>query len=286
MKMMCLLSLLVLVATSQAFTPPLTTRTITSSAARLSAAATIQNSNLLVDDLLGDLSSLIKASKTKTVILELDALCMKMTKEEIGTRSMQLRKLGAAGIATNDVTTARYLVEEQATAKGDFPGPALVIYTGKDVEAAVQAGVSAILSETSTTTTSACAVPIIHKVSPDIERMNSGDTAVLFEVDSTNIDAISQLSNSPLIIASLESMQNDQQEVILAKALAVPCIFIRQAILGDKEDLVYAEFVLSGITKKRSSTFNLTGLTGSTNGHFGGIASPMSRTWLRKKQQQ
>jgi hypothetical protein len=82
-------------------------------------------------------------------------------------------------------------------------------------------------------------------------------------------------------------MQDSQAEVSLAKSLKGRCtsLLLPDALVGDSEDVEYAQFVVDGVRKKASETFKMTGLTGSTNGHFGGVASKTSRTWLRKKRQ-
>ena len=68
--------------------------------------------------------------------------------------------------------------------------------------------------------------------------------------------------------------------------MTVHSVLLHKAIVGDNEDISYAQFVISGITKKKSSTFKISGLTGSTNGHFGGVESKTSTTWLRQKEQK
>jgi hypothetical protein len=82
-------------------------------------------------------------------------------------------------------------------------------------------------------------------------------------------------------------MQGGNAEVERAKELkgmGVTSILLRKACVGDCEDIEYSIFAIEGLTKKRSSTFNMTGLTGSTNGHFGGVASTQATTWLRAKR--
>jgi hypothetical protein len=43
---------------------------------------------------------------------------------------------------------------------------------------------------------------------------------------------------------------------------------IENACIGDDKDLKYTNFVVVRLTKKASSMFAMTGLTGSTNGHI------------------
>lgn len=72
-------------------------------------------------------------------------------------------------------------------------------------------------------------------------------------------------------------MQADNAEVARARSFprgSVPSILLQKAIVGDAEDVEYCTFAVAGLTGKQSSTFHMTGLmTGSTNGHFGGVAS-------------
>jgi len=71
-------------------------------------------------------------------------------------------------------------------------------------------------------------------------------------------------------------MQADNAEVARARSFprgSVHSILLQKAIVGDAEDVEYCTFAVAGWTGKQSSTFHMTGLTGSTNGHFGGVAS-------------
>ena len=128
-------------------------------------------------------------------------------------------------------------------------------------------------------------------------------------------EIVDKLPDGSIIIASVESMQPENVEIELCKNLKnekATSILMKEAIVGDNEDNEYLSFFIDGIAKKKSSNFNMTGkrnifeyshedgvigyfsevivsflhligLTGSTNGHFGGVATTTSRTWLRKK---
>jgi hypothetical protein len=61
-------------------------------------------------------------------------------------------------------------------------------------------------------------------------------------------------------------------------------VMIRRACVGDSEDLEYAQFLVGGLTSKASSEFKFTGLTGSTNGHFGGIQANGTVKWKRMEE--
>lgn len=66
--------------------------------------------------------------------------------------------------------------------------------------------------------------------------------------------------------------------------LGCASVLIRQACVGDAEDVEYAQFLVSGMTSKASSQFKFSGLTGSTNGHFGGIQQNQEIKWRRGTQ--
>jgi hypothetical protein len=221
--------------------------------------------------------------------------------------SMQLRKIQASALHTSNLKIAEALVSEQATARGDFPGPCPVLYSSSghcDYEKAIQMGVSGILG-THDQLSSISSPPHVAKIyqvsSPDdvltILQLDNPENTVIrnnhyfFCVDGT-FDTIQDILNviplsESVVIASMTSMQDDNQEIRLGKelqAMGVMSILMKGACVGDNEDIEYASFVINGLTKKRSSKFNMSGLTGSTNGHFGGIASSTITTWLRTKR--
>ena len=69
-------------------------------------------------------------------------------------------------------------------------------------------------------------------------------------------------------------------------AAKIAAVVIQNACVGDAEDLKYTAFVVESINKKSSKNFQMTGLTGTTNGHFGsesseGLASVKGRECSR-----
>merc|ERR1712071_320382 len=102
-----------------------------------------------------------------------------------------------------------------------------------------------------------------------------------------NVEAIlDAIPNKAVIISSVNAMQKGNGEIEKGKALkklGVASILVREACIGDAEDVEYSTFVVNGLTSKASSEFQLTGLTGSTNGHFGGVAEKGAKTWKRNK---
>lgn len=244
--------------------------------------------------------SLKKPSKTLAVALEYSCnVNGGNSLGDVSTLSMQLRKLKASALVTNNLDVAAVWVQEQASAQGNFPGPCPVLDSGQDIEGAVKAGVTAVivsggsesLSDIRTT-----GVEVIGTIeSPEFVEAAASTTtmnAFLVNGDAENvIDILAAIpsSTNPVIIASLQAMQSDNAEISKAKYLkerGVTCILFKNSCVGDGEDLQYAAFVIEGLTKKKSSTFNMSGLTGSTNGHFGGIATTTAKTWLRTMRNQ
>ena len=66
---------------------------------------------------------------------------------DVSMLSMRLRKMGAAAIFTPQLPALHAFVTEQQGAKGDFPGPCAVVFSGTAVETreAIAAGASAVV---------------------------------------------------------------------------------------------------------------------------------------------
>ena len=77
----------------------------------------------------------------RTTALTADERLTKLSSELRGGREGAL----ASAIWTSDVDALGVLAAEQQSAKGDFPGPVPIVYSGDDVEAAVAAGASAVV---------------------------------------------------------------------------------------------------------------------------------------------
>lgn len=230
-------------------------------------------------------SVLKKASKTLAVMVDYDGPD-DASAVDLATISMQLRKVNAAALVTSDLTAAAAFVKEQATAQGNFPGPCPVIYSGDDVEGAIKAGVAAVVADSSRCVDGSS---VIHKVSSvaEAEQVPAGE-AYLVDADNDNVEhLLAAIPAGSVVIASMKSMQINNSELQRGKELkmlGVTSVLLEKACVGDGEDVEYASFAINGLTKKKSSTFNMSGLTGSTNGHFGGVASSTTTTWLRVKR--
>lgn len=208
-----------------------TTTTTTS----IDAAATTESSGIMSDSLS---SILKKASKTLAVVLDVNAPDLTQTPEELATVSMQLRQIKVSAIATSDVPTAKGLVDEQASAKGNFPGPCPVIYDGTDPISAMEAGVTAVVVPPSSTA-DLKGLDVIYKVSSVEEVMSVPKECNAFLVDTDNTeninDVLTAIPSNSVIIASVTSMQEENNELAMAKELkdgGVTTLLMKSAIVG------------------------------------------------------
>ena len=100
-------------------------------------------------------------------------------------------------------------------------------------------------------------------------------------------EALSNLPKSVVTIAPLPSMLPENSEVALGKhyatSLGISSLLLEGACVGDEEDTKYTAFAIDGINKKASSSFSMTGLTGSTNGHFGVSSHSGEVKWRRRE---
>lgn len=232
-------------------------------------------------------SILKKPSKVLTVGLEYSG--DSLSSNEISILSMQLRKCKVSAIWSKKVESIKEFASEQETAKGNFPGPCPVIFSGPldQAESALSAGASAVV--VSADDEISFEGEVIWKVSSssDVEAVlgKTNGEANAFLVDPTSEEAIAAVPPKALSIASVQPMQPDGAEVKegkLCKGLGCGSILVREALVGDSEDLEYAQFLVAGLTSKASSEFKFSGLTGSTNGHFGGVQANSSGKWRRQ----
>ena len=187
--------------------------------------------------------------------------------------SQELRKSKAASIWCGDLDAARCFAEEQATAKGDFPGPLPVVYTGADRQNAMDAGAAAVVADAGEDIGDAA--PVIWRVTAD----NAADAAAaagegdafLFDASCTS-EVVSALPAKAVAVASVTAMQEDEAEVEAGRACrdaGAAGVLLQGACVGDDEDIKYARHAVGLLRSKRSSSFAMDGFTGSTNGHFG-----------------
>jgi hypothetical protein len=239
---------------------------------------------------------------------------------DIELLSQELRKAKVSSIWTCDSDVIQYFSKEQNSAKGNFPGPVPIVYQHigggevvgevftENIMSAIQNGASAIVVESD----------LLELYNKNMESLDCDEVCVICKVENMQhvqmaLDAgydsaflisgsqpdeelqmmLSSIPKSSVVIASLSSMQPDSQEISRAKVLAglasnsakVSSVLIHDACVGDQEDIKYCSFVVETINKKSSSTFQMTGLTGAANGHFGSEVSGGFRAakWQRNK---
>jgi len=232
--------------------------------------------------------ALCKPSKTLAVVLEY------VHTEDNGyqasdwtTLSMQMRQCKASALLTSHSVAAAEFAKEQETARGNFPGPCPIISTESGVD-----GITGVIltpeevgSLTNSETEILCQVASVEDVD---SAKAAGVTAFLVDTSADQLETIfDAIPSGSAIVADVDSMQEENAELEVAKRLkdlGATAILLRGSLVGDNEDVEYAQFAVGGLTKKKSSTFDMTGLTGSTNGHFGGVAAAVGRTWVRTKR--
>ena len=214
----------------------------------------------------------------RTVELTGDERLSKISADLRGGREGAL----CATVWTPDIDSVGVLVKEQASAKGDFPGPCPVVYTGDAAHAAdaVAAGASGVvLRAEQLEMAHSLATEVVWHVSSeeDIERIVSDEQAPEdgFLLDAAEAAALlPSLPSSAVGVVALDAMLPDDGEVELGREMVashkVKALLVRDACVGDVEDLPYAKYVVKQLTSKKSASFAIDGHTGSTNGHFGG----------------
>eukprot|EP00567_Pseudictyota_dubia_P017133 CAMPEP_0197438790 /NCGR_PEP_ID=MMETSP1175-20131217/5686_1 /TAXON_ID=1003142 /ORGANISM="Triceratium dubium, Strain CCMP147" /LENGTH=270 /DNA_ID=CAMNT_0042968587 /DNA_START=211 /DNA_END=1023 /DNA_ORIENTATION=+ len=248
-------------------------------------------------------SVLKKASKVLTVCVEYDESAQNkgapsLTTLELETLSMQIRKLKAAALWTSDPGKVSIFTSEQESAIGNFPGPCPVVFDGAldQIENAVSAGASAVVIDAGSLGSGKeeYESEVVWRVSSaeDAERVISaiGDNVEksCFLVECNTMDktteTLAALPKAAAAIASVDAMQPEDEEVTAArlfKKFGCASILVRGACVGDDEDVDYTGYIVEELTSKKSSEFNFSGLTGSANGHFGGVASSETSKWRR-----
>lgn len=232
--------------------------------------------------------------------------------DDVSILSMQLRKLNARAIYTSNMEALQKFAKEQSSAAGDFPGPVPVVYNGDSWRDAVDSGADLIVIDCNDSFNNRDLISInqnvgvIWKVSQmsqiqDVIDKEIGNVFLLSDDllfgdkndrNNSNIDMdqlkqqLSTVPESAVLIAQLPSMLPENAELSLGKSLnstnRFTSLLFKNSCVNDEEDIKYASFVIEGISKKSSSTFSMTGLTGSTNGHFGVSSHGGEVKWRRK----
>ena len=212
-------------------------------------------------------SALVSPGKAVSVSIEYSGAA-----EAIDELSQELRKAKAAAIWCDDVDAVKCFAAEQATAKGDFPGPLPVVYTGADRQNAMDAGAAAVVADAGEDVSVA---PVIWRVTADnaadAASSAGSEDAFLFDAAET-AEIIAALPAKAVAVASVTAMQEDEAEVEAGRACrdaGAAGVLLQGACVGDDEDIKYARHAVGLLRSKRSSSFAMDGFTGSTNGHFG-----------------
>jgi len=213
---------------------------------------------------------------------------------ELDVNSMQLRKLKTAAIWTSDLDALAGFAKEQRKAKGNFPGPCPVIWSGDsaEAEAAAASGASAVVLRASdlthADTIGKLGLEVIWSVASEqeVESVVAAGLGSAFLVEGPEL--VAALPKDAVKVAAVPSMLEDNAEITMGRDLAAAgckALLLREACVGDAEDVPYTGFAIEGLTSKASSEFKITGMTGHVNGHFGtGTFEKTSNAiqWARK----
>jgi len=218
--------------------------------------------------------------------------------------SMKLRQQSKVSfVVCSNLDTIKLLSQEQESARGNFPGPVPIVCQQQQQQQNIEsmeniaaAGASAVIVDAGNEnalllaeSASSAGLETIWKVSSVEQATQILDSieADVFLLDETTPEILKVIPKSSMAIGTLhEPMQEDGAEIETGKefkAMGCSSVLVEQACVGDKEDIDYASFLVSGLTSKASKEFKFSGLTGSTNGHFGGIQSNSSVQWDRKR---
>mmetsp|Transcript_30449 Transcript_30449/g.35472 ORF Transcript_30449/g.35472 Transcript_30449/m.35472 type:complete len:322 (-) Transcript_30449:82-1047(-) len=220
-----------------------------------------------------------------------------MSSMDMEILSQGIRRAKSVSIWTDDLDAMYEFAKEQESAKGSFPGPCPIIYNGdvSNIEMAIEKGASGVLvnSEYILNSSSSLGIDVICNVKSieDIRNVLEVGYNYAFYLpgslsDDDFANMLTVIPKESLVITSFEAMQKNSYEITRAKELVtlvsaesgtkVHTVVIQDACVGDEEDLKYTSFVVDSMTKKASSSFSMTGLTGSTNGHFGTMSDNAS----------
>ena len=195
-------------------------------------------------------------------------------------------------------------MKEQESARGDFPGPLVVIYNGslelEDTGIDSVCDASAVVLDYGAEKTDHLSMPIIWRVNTlgQLREIadESGEGVYLLsqaclpecgdessEASDALREVLGDLPNA-VTIASLPVMQSENAEIQYGKHLAglgIKSLILQDACVGDEEDVTYTQWAIEMLNKKASSSFSMTGLTDSANGHFGVASHSGEMKWRR-----
>ena len=206
-----------------------------------------------------------KPSKVLTVGVEVSSGCaLSSSNTELSILSMQLRKSKVSFIVCSQSEIVKELVREQESARGNFPGPVPIIYNGPDTKSAVANGAQAIILPVNADITSDCETIWRIETKEDAESIQDTAEAFFLDAEESDVSAIlTILPSDSLCIAALNPMQVDSEEIEQGKQFkkeGFASVFVKNACVGDAEDLPYAHYLVDGLTNKASSEFKFSGL--------------------------
>lgn len=143
---------------------------------------------------------------------------------ELDLLSMQLRKANIASLWAGDVATVAALAAEQASAKGDFPGPCPVVYNGDaaEAEAAAASGASAVVLGPAELGRTPAGTEVLWRVADaaEVRAVVAADAGAAFVVGEAGAAAVEALPAGALAVVEVEAMQAGNAELGAGKALA------------------------------------------------------------------
>ena len=179
---------------------------------------------------------------------------------ELDVNSMQLRKLKAAAIWTSDLEALAGFAKEQRKAKGNFPGPCPVIWSGDsaEAEAAAASGASAVVLRASdlthADTIGKLGLEVIWSVATEqeIESVVAAGLGSAFLVEGPEL--VPALPKDAVKVAAVPSMLEDNAEITMGRDLAAAgckALLLREACVGDAEDVPYTGCNLQSRRRER-----------------------------------
>lgn len=239
----------------------------------------------------------LRALKKASGALTISAECANADGVDLPFLSAALRKCDVATLWTSDLACVESFVDEQESARGDFPGPCPVVFDGpaEAAEAAAAAGAAAVVLDAAQREHASAlgTVDVLWRVSSAAEAQDitdAGLAAAAFVITSDTASAeetLAALPDGAVAVAALEAMGDGGAEIDAGRQLAAAgaaAVVLRSACVGDDEDVPYCQHAVKELTSKQSREFRIGGLTGAANGHFGtGVSSKQrAREWKRQ----
>ena len=242
----------------------------------------------------------LRALKKVSGALTISAECASAAGVDLPLLSSALRKCDVATLWTSDLACVESFVDEQESARGDFPGPCPVVFDGPAAQAAAAAaaGAAAVVldAEQREHASALGAVDVLWRVSSAAEAQSIADAglaAAAFVVPgdaaaaAAAAETLAALPEGAFAVVSLEAMSDGDAEIDAGRQLAAAgaaAVVLRSACVGDDEDVPYCQHAVKELMSKQSREFRIGGLTGAANGHFGtGVSSKRgAREWRRR----